>query len=209
MRTYRRLCRVLASAFAIAALATPAMAQTTPMPTQRDLFLRNTSSDCAGYALNEVDGADPGNGCSFIFGSLAGLPGFEEAFVETYPLDPENTQLPITLDASRPITGQLVISSITPNAYVLDVVVTLGETQLPAFRVDGGAYTGSWFFDGGKSFPLTIPIPPELDKKDITDASVKVIWRRYPVNAVSTWTELDDPPSKITVPAYTESFTQV
>jgi hypothetical protein len=181
----------------------------TPVPTERDVFIRNTSGtdncfDPGQMYLGDSDGPDSGNGCSFTFGTLSAT-GLEE-FSEVYELRPGAVALPLTLDASRNIEGQLSIVSVTPNAYIADVTVTINGQALPKQTIDPGPAVYNWLLDGGTAHPLSIDIPDSLDKVDVTTASVTVTWRRQLNVAGSVWTELEDPASFLTIPAYSQSF---
>lgn len=176
-----------------------------PVPTERDLFFRydGTADSCGETYISEIDGPDAGNGCTFIFGSLS-LAG--EEFVASYADSRGEVAYPITVDASRSISGTVYIASVTPNAVVFEVRVLLGSEVLST-EVDAGPYAGSWFLGGAQGYDFEIPIPESLDKQDVDVVQVDFVWKRY-VNALSTWMEHDDPASLLTIPAYSASFDQ-
>ena len=187
------------------ALAAAAGGSALPAPVNRTLFLRNSdSANCADYHLSDADGPDAGNGCAKLLGFLSPVDAVGP-FEDAYPTSDE-VAVPITVDASKPVTGQLAIVSVFPNALQFDIVVKLGNVTLPAKVVDAGVYANSWFLDDAVVFPFSIAIPASLDKKDVDSAEIKVVWHRDVNAAGSTRIELEDPASYFTVPAYDHSF---
>ncbi|MFN2544416.1 MAG: hypothetical protein ABR600_07585 [Actinomycetota bacterium] len=203
-------------AVAVQAGVASAGADDPPAKVDRNLFLRwDLASDgsCGGPAyLSEDDAADSGNTCGRAFLILAntGALVLEDTF--TLSMNPrEDVPLPITLDASKPLTGRIAISSVHPNAIKFDLLVTLGSTALPVQHVDAGVYTGSWFLDAqSPSFPVNIAIPASLDKTDVSEVKVEVIWKQAisTPELASAWVELDTPSSVIDVPSYDKSWTE-
>jgi hypothetical protein len=176
----------------------------TPTPTDREIFLRRDGdgTTCGETFISESDGTDGGNGCSFTFGMLA-VAG--QDFTELYGNTKDQVNVPLTLDASRNITGMIAVTSVTPNAISFDVKVTLG-TQTLTQSVVGEPYTGSWFLDAPIEYPVNIDIPASLDRIDASEVSVAITWKQQVNVAGSTWTELEDPASFISIPSYSASF---
>ena len=207
---------VAVAAMAFHANAQPADAGGPPQPSSEQLFLRwdiGPSGACDGPAyLSLKDLPDSGNSCGRALSILGNVPGqtLEDPFTLSMNPDETDVPLPITLDASRPLTGSIAISSIHPNDIKVDVKVTLDGTALPVQHIDAGLYTGSWFVDSqSPSFPFSVQIPASLDKTDVNDVKVEVIWRQLisTPELASAWVELDAPPSSITVPTYDSSWT--
>ena len=178
-----------------------------PAPSSRNLYLRYTAG-CGVRYTSETDGPDAGNSCQ---GQTAILTLAGQSFTRDFPADPAEVELPITIDASRNITGQMHINSETlgvgtpANWVQLDVVVRLGSTSLTQ-SFDSGPYTGA-----RTTFTLDLDVPASLDKVDINEASVDLVWHRVihlPNGAYHTYVELDDPASFVTIPSYTTSFSR-
>ena len=178
---------------------------TTPASTTRNLYLRHAGGGgvCGERSLTAANGADGGETChEFPAAALPIVPNnpYSEDFQTT---DAVAADLPITVDASKNLTGSINVTSATPvNDMQLDVQITLGETTLP---------TQSFTSLGTAQFPLNIDIPDTLDKADIESARVLVIWKRMIVGVPAvthSHIELESPASHIAIPGYTGSFNQ-
>jgi hypothetical protein len=185
----------------------------------RTMYLRNVGApDDTGSCsfddefLSDKDGPDAGNGCAFLLSSSApatdatGDPLETGAFdfTEVWPAQAPNVKLPFIANAKKHITGKIAISSVLPlQASKLDVVVTLNGKALPAFKIDTGAKPGDHFFSGSPapSYDVNIPIPASFNKKSIKSLSLAVSWRQTVNAGGSTWVEMDNPASYITIPA--------
>ncbi|HVM11320.1 MAG TPA: hypothetical protein VM638_02430, partial [Actinomycetota bacterium] len=135
-----------------------------PAPADTRLFLRYAAeggTNCGRRYLSTTNGPDPGNSCQSTGAHLT-LAG--QSFTRDWPADPAEVALPLTLDASRNITGEININSrflgtagaplASPGNWVtLDVVVRLGDTALTQ-SFDSGLYTGAT-----RKFSLNLDIP--------------------------------------------------
>ncbi|MDQ3991051.1 MAG: hypothetical protein M3245_01905 [Actinomycetota bacterium] len=184
-----------------------------PSPTDTSLYLRYAAvgaNNCGRRYLSEDDGPDPGNSCQSTGAHLT-LAG--QSFMRDWPADQE-VALPLTIDASRNITGEVNITSrIQGNAapgnwVILDVVVQLNSTRLTQ-SFDSGPFTGS-----ARKFAVDIDIPDSLDKVDATSVQVELIWHRVVhlsqqgVSVIHTYAELENPPTFLSVPTYSASFSR-
>ncbi|HEX9824424.1 MAG TPA: hypothetical protein VGB51_08560 [Actinomycetota bacterium] len=170
-----------------------------PAPVDREIYLRydGPAGGCGHAYLSDEDGADPGNSCSNLLQSLAVTPG-EDDYTESWPA--EEVALPITLDASRNLTGSIYLRSNLdePTWAVVDVEVLLGSQSVRQ-RFDDGLPQASSF----RTFNLNIDIPTSLDKVDINSITVNVHFQTI-IGLI--WVELDAPASYVNVPAYSASF---
>ncbi len=199
-----RLLTTAVLAIALGAVGATSSFAAAPTQTTKSLFLRNTASGCSGKALTAVNGANAGNGCTNLIGSLSYVPGLGYVTTNTYStLDDAAAKLPITVDASKPLTGQLSISTQNPTQYKVDVTVTMNDVRLPTVTVDSGMMTNIYFTSGkGTAFPFSIAIPAELDKVDVTSVSVEL----KETYLGAAWIELNNPASFLTIPAWSGSF---
>ena len=196
------------TAIGIQAMAASAGPDDPPAPVDRQLFLRNDDdTDCVHIFLSDTDGPDAGNFCAYQAWAPKEVAGEfrDNYFIEE---DTNRVKLPITIDASKPLTGTIAIGTVTPNNIQIDVIVTLGGTTLPAKHIDTGAYTGSTLLESAPTFPISIPIPAALDKTDINTATVSIVWGQELNVGGTVWLELDDPATSITIPAYDKSWVE-
>jgi hypothetical protein len=201
---------LLAAMLAVIPLANQAGASvadlTPPQPIDRQLFLRNDdSANCVHMYLSDENGPDDGNFCAYVIWAPPEVSTFEDNYV-TDP-DMGAVQLPITLDASKPLTGTIAVGMLHPNDVQLDVYVTLGTTRIGPIHVDTGLYTNSALLGAPPTFPISVAIPAALDKTDIDNVTVSIDWGQEVNAGGSVWLELDDPATSITIPAYDHSFT--
>lgn len=171
----------------------------TPVPTERQLFLRREECSTTAGFLSDSGGTNAGNACEGFpaFGLVAaGAIDYSHVF----PATEEEVQLPITVDASRNLTGQINFRSNTdtPAWQHFDVEIRLGDTALPMQSVNDGTPQTTSF----RTINLNVPIPQSLDKVDVNEISVTVFYRR----STATWVELVSPASSFEIPAYTASF---
>ncbi|HVM11557.1 MAG TPA: hypothetical protein VM638_03650 [Actinomycetota bacterium] len=192
--------------------ATPAMtlsggvAFEEPVPTTRTLYLRwngtpgSTECSMSDAYLADVSGVDPGNGCSgFPGAALTALPG-EDDYNNRFPSG-EHVKTPITIDASRNITGTITVRGVLnqiPNLAIIDVVVELDEVALRQRFEDAQPTTTS-----RRDLSLNIDIPAELDRKDVSSVTLTVYFQQY---LGAGWTEVENPASSFRLPAYSASF---
>jgi hypothetical protein len=171
----------------------------TPTPIDREVYLRydGPAGGCGHPYLSDDNGTDPGNSCSNLLQTASVAPG-EDDYTESWPA--EEVALPMTLDASRNLTGTIYLRSNLnePTWAIVDVEVVLG-TQSIRQRFDDGLPQAS----SHRTFNLNIDIPATLDKTEINSLQVNVHFQQI-VGLV--WVELDSPASFINVPAYSASF---
>ncbi|HEX9891177.1 MAG TPA: hypothetical protein VGB28_03880 [Actinomycetota bacterium] len=190
---------------------------TEPEASTTPLYLRYEALDgnnCGRRYLSETDGPDAGNSCQST-GAHTTLIG--TSFTRDWPADSAEVGLPLTIDASRNITGAVNITSRalsftgnpvgSPGNWVtLDVVVRLGTTALTQ-SFDSGPFAGSTH-----SFTINLDVPASLDKVDVSTVQVDLVWHRVihlsqqGQSVVHTFAELDNPPTFVSVPTYTASF---
>lgn len=178
-----------------------------PTAAQTRLYLRyddGASTTCGGRYLSTTDGQDgAGEDCQSqtAITTFAGQTSAQEWVADA------RAALPITVDASRHLTGELTVETMTSGAFdapanwaELDVVVTLNNTALPkATLSSGGVYQ-----EGKKKFTFSVDVPDSLDKVAVTAARIDVTWKRV-VHAPSVYhasISQDDPASFFTIPSY-------
>ena len=178
----------------------------TPLATSRDVFLRYSgdASTCGQRYISDVDGADGGNGCSVVASPPIVPQQVEGTFASNYG-DTGEIAYPLTIDASRNITGTIAVASVTPNALSFDVRVTLGSQTLTE-TVTPPPYVGSWIIDAPIEVPVNIDVPAALDKVDVSAISVSIVWKQWVNVGASTWIEHDAPASFLRLPTYSASF---
>ncbi|MFN2544417.1 MAG: hypothetical protein ABR600_07590 [Actinomycetota bacterium] len=178
-----------------------------PAKTDHQLFLRNDdSASCLHIYLSDSDGPDAGDSCAWPVWTPPEVADWQD----DYPAEADTGEvsLPITIDATKPITGSIAIGTLTPNDVQLDVYVQLDATRLGPYHVDTGPYASSFFLDSAPTVPISIPIPAALDKKDVSSVTVSIVWGQELNVGGSVWLELDAPPTSVTIPAYDKSWTE-
>lgn len=194
-----------ASALALLLVLAGSSAAAAPAPTpQTRLYLRYDAAgaDCSGRYLSQTDGPDgAGEDCQShtAVTTFAGQTSTQEWVAD------ERAGLPIRVDASRNLTGELTVETAVsgaqqplPNWVELDVVVMLNDTALPTARLSSGAYVGSQ-----KTLRFSVDIPGPLGGVDVTAARVKVTWKRvlHAPGAYHTSISMDGPASFVTLAA--------
>ena len=99
-------------ALAVQASASVADGDTAPQPVDRNLYL-HWDTDCGAQYLSDENKPDGGEGCSNVLNPLVATGQYSD--VEEYPSDPDQTALPITLDATRKITGTITSRASPPT----------------------------------------------------------------------------------------------
>lgn len=169
-----------------------------PEPTTRTLYLRRLQCPGDGF-LSDTSGPDDGNSCvTFPQWLLTPLPP-EDDYSDSFP-SRAAIQTPLTVDASRNVTGEINIrgNTDTPNWQVFDVEVRIGSITLPRQRFDDNTPQ----LTSSRTLNVDIDIPERLDKTDVERVEVTVYYQQH----VGTWVELDNPESFIHVPAFSDSF---
>ncbi|HWC14587.1 MAG TPA: hypothetical protein VG929_08320 [Actinomycetota bacterium] len=181
--------------------------RTRMLPGTSTFYLRTTDAACqTGFALSIEDGPDAAN-CGYVDG---GLP--QEGTIAV--LGKYTTQrtwiaqdgLPMTVDATRPVTTDITLKSFQPRSpaslgtgqAIFDVVLTgfsggeqvvLGEAQ-ESYVVTPGTYEYQLRFD--------VDIPDELHRTTVTSLEMTTVVRG-PVLLHGAFS-VDDPSSSINVP---------
>lgn len=154
---------------------------------------------CGGAVHMDLeDKEDPGSGCEFI-----AQPANEVLIAAGQGLSrdwPASAGLPLILDATRPIVGEISIRGLAGRGSV-DVVLTglvddesveLGTASAP-FQVVASGQTGAAI----AKFEITPDAA--LNQKTLTSLNLNTTVRGA---TVATYIELDNPPSFVTVPSF-------
>ena len=192
----------------------------TPAATERQFFLRhgpctNATTDTRSLA-QEWSGSDvqacgyngtitPLNEVLVLTGGSLGAP-----VSEAFPM--EDTELPVTLDATKPITGTLDVASFNASGVGAGVGVTtvdfilrgtlngnlqtIGTTSVSYQQVPGAVH---------KQVTWSITPAATFDKKDLT--TFELVYTVHGVNAQHGFVYFRGL-SHLTVPLYTASFTR-
>lgn len=173
------------------------------VPSEAQFFMHwddDGAGGCDGMVHMDLeDKEDPGSGCEFIAqpaNELLIATG-QEALSRDWPA---SAGLPLILDASRPIVGEISIRGLAGKGSV-DVVLTgsvdgesveLGTASAP-FEVVASGQTGAAI----AKFEIT---PDEgLNQKTLESLNLNTTVRGV---TVATYIELDNPPSFVTVPSF-------
>jgi PKD repeat protein len=170
-----------------------AVSGTASFPAQasgQTLFLRR--DNCANLNtdtlyLSPTDAPDAGNGCALLFG--AGAPAL--GFVERYPL--VQGELPVTLAQGGTVSGTIAFG--TDGADPAEVEFRLqssaglvGSQTVDSIAAGVGAVA---------IVPFSFPVANSVAGQSLSSLSFEIaILRQGAIH----WTELDDPPSSISIP---------
>lgn len=179
---------------------------TTPTPDTTKLYLRWETGCDAPRFLSLTDGTDAGNFCQSPTATITTL---TTPLSNDWPADPVKAGLPITIDATRNLTGEVFIRTHTftvpsgvGNWVQMDVSLSLNGTTITE-SFDSGVYTTP-----GYTFQLDMDIPDALDRVDASTVKLEIVWKRliHVPGPYHTYLSLDNPASFIAIPSYTGSF---
>ncbi|HVM11555.1 MAG TPA: hypothetical protein VM638_03640 [Actinomycetota bacterium] len=175
-----------------------------PVPTGRNLYLRwdGTDDSCGATYLSDNNGPDEGNGCAFVAG-IASVTPDEDDFTVSYSSGAE-VATPITIDATRRITGTMGYVHAAPDAPIFDIEVLFDDQVVGRQRYNPGPQVGLF---ARRQFNLDIPIPQSWHQKDVS--SVTLNWHfQQSLSVASTWVEHENPVSFMRLPTYSASFSR-
>jgi hypothetical protein len=155
---------------------------------------------CAGMVHMDLeDKPDPGSGCEFV-----AQPANEVLIATGQGLSrdwPASAGLPLVLDASRKIVGEISIRGaagrgtvdVVLSGTVGDESVELGTASAP-FQVVASGQTGAAI--------ASFEIQPDaaLNMKSLTSLNLNTMVRGV---TAATYIDLDNPPSFVTIPSFT------
>lgn len=204
-------------AVAAAALATALFASTALAATEEDettFFLRQQGCGSTAEAgrLSVDSGTDSANGC----GTIGGIP-LDEALhtlgagARSRDFTTENG-VPLTLDASRDVTGVIATRTWTGfvggvGEVVLEVTLT-GTHRKPDGKLATKALGGGTFRKAASptaarvDVPISLDVPAELDGLEFTSLTLNLVTRGANVNAGA---QSLNGTSKITLPTLVET----
>ncbi|HEX2296791.1 MAG TPA: hypothetical protein VHN37_15970 [Actinomycetota bacterium] len=182
-----------------ALLVAPAQAKKGPIAV--NFFLRGP--DCTAEVLGLSVKDEPGDG------TCGGLENGAVNGVSQAAGQPVVSQvwaaydgLPLTLDAAKPVTGNLyAVSWVGPSAGPATVDVLI-EATLGGKTVEVGAATVDYMVTpglGASEIAFEIDVPDSLNKKKITGLRMTTTSRGYA--PLQGYYEMEDPASFITIPA--------
>jgi hypothetical protein len=122
--------------------------------------------------LSVVNGTDAGDGCGILFNAVTGLGGDADqgAFIDF----PASDGMPLALDGTRAITGQISLTGAQVGIAYVDVTL---EGLAGGQPVELGSATGSATLDptgDSTPVPFTIPANSTLDGSDLQALDLRV-----------------------------------
>ncbi|HEV2755177.1 MAG TPA: hypothetical protein VG318_05300 [Actinomycetota bacterium] len=172
-------------------------------PAGIDFFLRGPDCSAAVLGLSVVDGPGDGtcggaeNGAvNGVSGQTGAQPMVEQAWMAF-------DGLPLVLDASKPVTGKLYITSFlgrSAGPATLDVVV---EAEVGDKSVDVGSATVDYLVTPAQSWTevtFEIDVPDKLNKKKVTGLTMRTTSRGFA--PLQGYFHMENPASFITIPAF-------
>ena len=167
-------------------------------PTETTFFLHwddDGSGGCGPTSMSTEDTEDAGNGCNFIFQPAQELLIASGQTMLT-TLWPAADGVPLRLDASRKVTGELTVARIAALDSYVDIVLsgTAGGRS-----IEIGTFTSEKLNDGPGAETIEFDIAPKgaLDKKVFTALELSTTIRG--VTAL-TYVDLETSPSFVVVP---------
>lgn len=164
-------------------------------------FLRGPDCSASVLGLSIVDGPGDGTCGGAENGTVNGVSGQTgQPMVEQGWMAFDG--LPLVLDASKPVTGNLYITSFpgrSAGPATLDVAI---EVQAGGKSVDVGTATVDYLITPAQAWAevtFEIDVPAGLDKKKITGLQMRTTSRGFA--PLQGYFEMENPASYITIPA--------
>jgi hypothetical protein len=193
----------------------------TPAPIEQKFYLRhgpcsNASTDerslKTSWSNSDVESCGYNGTVTPLNEVIYQVDGPGAALSEAYPVDP--SQLPVTLDATKPITGVLDVgtdglNNLRVGVGLTTIDFTLQGTVNGTLQTIGTASANYQELPGPgplhKQVTWSITPPASLDKKDLT--TLDLIYSIHGVNVQHGWVYFRGL-SHVTIPSYTTSFTR-
>jgi hypothetical protein len=171
-------------------------------PTGVNFYLRGPDCTAAVLGLSVKNEGGDGtcggaeNGAVNGVSGQAGQPMVEQSWMAY-------DGLPLVLDASKPATGKLYITSFVGRSAgpaTLDVTISV---QTGGKSVDVGSATVDYLVTPAQAWvevPFEIDVPANLNKKKITSLQMRTVARGFA--PLQGYYEMENPASFITIPAF-------
>lgn len=178
------------------------------VPVERTYFLHwddDGAGGCAGMQhMNLQDTEDPGHGCGptqqpaqEVYIATEAQPKIEAAW-------PASEGLPVVLDTTRKVTGEIVVQTdIAAPLAAVEVTLT-GQTggelkELGTFTSADFTLPSTFVTEQPQIVPFEMELPSELNGKTFDSLTLTTAIRK--VAATFTYIGLDDPSSFVKIPA--------